>query len=98
MSYQPWPPHMQEHFERMEAAVGRSLVRLEQRTHETLDDASQRIMDELNTLRAANKAMLTALIAIRALEPHRMGDHWSWEEGLKPDDVFDLVDEALKPL
>lgn len=34
---------------------------------------------------------------IRALKPRRMGDHWSWEEGLKPDDVFDPIDEVLKP-
>lgn len=36
-----------------------------------------------------------ALNEIRTMKPVRMGDHWAWEYGLKPDDVFDIIDAAL---
>ena len=38
------------------------------------------------------------LIAIRALQPTNMAtDYWGYNEGLDPDTVFDLCDEALTP-
>lgn len=43
------------------------------------------------------KILIDALKRIRSLEPHNMAqDYWSTEMGLVPDDVFDIVDEALK--
>ncbi len=39
-----------------------------------------------------------ALKKIRALEPENMAcDYWSTNHGLKPDDVFDICDEAIEP-
>lgn len=90
MSYNPWPPHVQDYYEQLEAEVGRSRVRLDGGLDERLEQSVQRVVAERDRLK-------TALLSIRALKPRRMGDHWTWEEGLKPDDVFDLVDEALTP-
>ena len=53
---------------------------------------------EVAAIKADVMHLWSILQSIRALKPRRMGDHWSWEEGLKPDDVFDLCAEALNPL
>ena len=38
-----------------------------------------------------------ALEAILAIEPVKMGDHYSWEWGLEPDEVKEVCREALDP-
>ncbi len=52
MSYQPWDAATQEHYEHLEAAVGRAKVRLGAQGDETLDDVSQRAQEALQVYRS----------------------------------------------
>ncbi len=61
----------------------------------TIEEARETHADYANQLLRVH-VLEKVLREIRALKPQKMGDHFAWLHGLRPDDVFDPIDEVLK--